>query len=159
MTHKILFVCTGNYYRSRFAEELFNARAYTLGLNWQAVSRGLGTERSANIGPVSPYVLEKLKALGIPVKADIRAPLQLTETDLVEAHLIIALDTKEHKPLMIKRFARWADQAIYWDVPDLHLMEAEDALSRIENNVTLLVQKLSRQDAHEHMKDVITKKH
>ena len=37
----LLFLCTGNYYRSRYAEELFNHRAAPAGLNWRAQSRGL----------------------------------------------------------------------------------------------------------------------
>ena len=143
MTYKILFICTGNYYRSRFAEELFNVLASKVGLGWQAVSRGLDADRGANIGPMSPYVLKKLKMLDIPVEVNIRGPLQLEETDLVEADLVIALDAAEHRPLMTKRFAKWADQTVYWYVPDLHLMKAEDALSRIESNVALLIQMLS----------------
>jgi protein-tyrosine phosphatase len=144
MPPKILFICTGNYYRSRFAEELFNALASRLSLSWQAVSRGLDTQQGANIGPISPYVLKKLKTLDIPVKANLREPLQLGETDLVEADLVIALDAEEHKPLMARQFAEWADRTMYWHVPDLHMMKAEDALSRIESNVSLLVQELSR---------------
>jgi protein-tyrosine-phosphatase len=32
----VLFLCTGNYYRSRFAEVLFNSVAGKMGLLWQA---------------------------------------------------------------------------------------------------------------------------
>jgi protein-tyrosine phosphatase len=143
MPSTILFICTGNYYRSRFAEELFNALASRLGLDWRAVSRGLDTERGANVGPVSPHVLRKLEMLDIPVEANLRAPIQLRKTDLEDADLVIAMDAEEHRPLMTQRFREWADQAVYWQVPDLHLMEAEEALSRIERNVTHLAQELS----------------
>jgi protein-tyrosine-phosphatase len=45
----ILFLCAGSYYRSRFAEELFNHRAPGLGLAWSATSRAraLAIERIA----------------------------------------------------------------------------------------------------------------
>jgi protein-tyrosine-phosphatase len=43
----ILFLCTGNYYRSRFAEVLFNSVAGKMGLPWQAYSRGLALERAS----------------------------------------------------------------------------------------------------------------
>ena len=50
----LLFVCTGNYYRSRFAEHLFNALAAQAGLPWRAESRGLAIEFGAhNVGPMS----------------------------------------------------------------------------------------------------------
>jgi protein-tyrosine-phosphatase len=53
--HKtVLFLCTGNYYRSRFAEILFNSVAAPMGLPWRASSRGLAIERGVNnIGPMS----------------------------------------------------------------------------------------------------------
>ena len=37
----LLFICTGNYYRSRFAEAVFNHHAKQRGLPWRAFSRGL----------------------------------------------------------------------------------------------------------------------
>ena len=39
----VLFLCTGNYYRSRFAEMLFNHLAVESQLNWKADSRGIAT--------------------------------------------------------------------------------------------------------------------
>jgi translation initiation factor 1 len=38
----VLFLCTGNYYRSRFAEVLFNSVARKMGLPWEVVARLLG---------------------------------------------------------------------------------------------------------------------
>lgn len=35
-TNQVLFLCTGNYYRSRFAEALFNYRTTTELLAWSA---------------------------------------------------------------------------------------------------------------------------
>lgn len=146
MKHKLLFVCTGNYYRSRFAEMLFNARAASLELPWEAVSGGIAAELGVwNIGPISPFVLRKLMALGIEVDAELRIPVQLQESDLAEADLVIALHESEHKPLMRRRFTKWADRIEYWDVPDLHLMRAEDALSAIENNISALIEQLRYQ--------------
>jgi protein-tyrosine-phosphatase len=45
----ILFLCTGNYYRSRFAEVLFNSVADKMGLPWRAASRGLALERGVRV--------------------------------------------------------------------------------------------------------------
>jgi len=59
--NKILFLCTGNYYRSRFAEHLFNWLAVKQGLDWQADSRGLALERGVNnVGAISRYAAEAL---------------------------------------------------------------------------------------------------
>src|SRR5262249_57225544 len=50
----VLFLCTGNYYRSRFAEALFNSVAGRMGLPWRASSRGLALERGVNnVGPMA----------------------------------------------------------------------------------------------------------
>ena len=38
---RVLFICSGNYYRSRLAEILFNHEAERVGLAWEAGSRGL----------------------------------------------------------------------------------------------------------------------
>ncbi len=54
MPHEVLFVCTGNYYRSRFAELFFTARAAQAGLPWAAQSRGF-ILAPQNIGPISPF--------------------------------------------------------------------------------------------------------
>jgi protein-tyrosine-phosphatase len=48
----VLFLCTGNYYRSRFAEGLFNHLASQLRLGWRADSCGLALDRgeTVNVG-------------------------------------------------------------------------------------------------------------
>src|SRR5713101_3323630 len=62
----VLFLCTGNYYRSRFAEALFNSVAGKLGLPWKASSRGLALERGVNnVGPMEGSAVTALEALGV----------------------------------------------------------------------------------------------
>lgn len=141
MRKKVLFICTGNYYRSRFAEMLFNALASQKGLDWNADSRGLELGTS-NLGPVYPRVLDRLSALGIPAETETRSPARLQMTDLEAADLVIALNEAEHRTLMARQFGQWADRTRYWDVPDLHFMRADEAFSRIERHVTTLVQQL-----------------
>ena len=65
--HKtVLFLCTGNYYRSRFAEILFNSVAGKMGLAWRASSRGLALERGVNnVGPMAVEAITALEALGV----------------------------------------------------------------------------------------------
>ena len=140
MKAKVLFLCTGNYYRSRFAELLFNQLAAAQGLPWVADSRALAIELGVNnVGPISTYTLVRLQEMGIAVPAPIRFPQQVTEGDLQAASLTIALDRTEHLPYIIERHPEWAERIEYWEVADLHAMTATDALSRIEVAVQELV--------------------
>src|SRR5262245_58634771 len=57
--------CTGNYYRSRNAELLFNALASMVRLSWPADSRGLDLSAGkGNVGPLSSYVADRLSRRG-----------------------------------------------------------------------------------------------
>ena len=65
---KILFLCTGNYYRSRFSEYFFNDLASKKGIKWQADSRGLNVNReSGNLGAISSEVIKALASFGIQI--------------------------------------------------------------------------------------------
>jgi hypothetical protein len=84
----VLFLCTGNYYRSRFAEELFNHQAERAGLDWIAQSRGLALERGAqNVGPISPFALHALKEMAVTARGADRFPQQCTADDLAGANI------------------------------------------------------------------------
>ena len=98
---RVLFLCTGNYYRSRFAEELFNHEAERAGLDWIAKSRGLALERGANnVGPIAPVVLHALKELTISARGADRFPQQCTVDDLAGADFVVAVKETEirHTP-------------------------------------------------------------
>lgn len=130
--NKILFLCTGNYYRSRFAEHLFNWLATKQGLDWQADSRGLALERGVNnVGAISRYALEAL-AVRLVNLTDGRFPKQATEADFKAAIKVIALDESEHRPLINERFPQWADEIEYWLVHDIDKTSASVALGQIE---------------------------
>jgi protein-tyrosine phosphatase len=143
MKAKLLFLCTGNYYRSRFAELLFNHLAAQTGAAWLAESRGLVvTADSGNIGPISPYVLAELAARAVEIGPELRFPRQLHHHDLAGARRIIALDAAEHRPLVEKLFPNWAGRVDYWRVPDLHALAVRDAFDRIDREVRALLQTL-----------------
>lgn len=135
MTNKILFLCTGNYYRSRYAEIFFNHLAAKKQVNWFADSRGLEASAGRNVGPISVFALKRLTHQGIPLSEPIRFPMQLEEKDLQEAGLIIAVNRVEHEPMMQKNFPAWAEKVTYWDVADLDITDSENALAEIERRI------------------------
>lgn len=138
--NKILFLCTGNYYRSRFAQHLFNALANNKGLNWQAESRGLAIERGFNnVGAISPHAIKGLRERGLSVPADERLPLQATDADFAIANKVIVLDEEEHRPIMLERFPQWIEKVEYWMVHDLDKITPVIALRQIEHNLIQLI--------------------
>ena len=146
--HKILFICTGNYYRSRYAEYYFNALTAKQNLDWEAFSRGLAIDElgGGNIGPITPRVILRLKEHDILVENKIRFPIQLTQADLQTADLVIALNEPEHRKLMQQRFPAWADRITYWQVPDLDQLSSEVAFPKIEQYVMEQLQRLGNPD-------------
>ena len=144
--HKILFICTGNYYRSRYAEYYFNAIAVKHNLDWEAFSRGLATELGGNIGPIAPRVIIRLKEQEIRIDEKIRNPIQLDQADLQAADLVIALNESEHRKLMQQRFPEWADRIIYWHIPDLDQVGSDVAFPKIEQYITEQLRQLDAPD-------------
>jgi len=127
----VLFLCTGNYYRSRYAEILFNSVAGKMSLPWKASSRGLALERGVNnVGPMAVSAVKALEARGLRAVAEFgRFPIQVTVDDLEAAHWIVALKEAEHLPLLKERFPGWAEKVEFWHVDDgpevLDLIERE----------------------------------
>jgi protein-tyrosine phosphatase len=139
---RILFLCTGNYYRSRFAEIFFNSQAKSRGLSWQAVSRGLALD-GCNFGPISRHTLSRLKAKGIAFDDDQRFPVQVSEADLAAAHHIVAVKEAEHRPMVEARFPDWRDRVEYWHVHDIDCATPDDSMPHLENEVLRLVERLA----------------
>ena len=136
----VLFLCTGNYYRSRFAEELFNHRAAQAGINWQAQSRALAIERGINnIGPLSPFALWGLTTRGLSAKGTNRPPQQCAILDLESADYIVALNEVEHRSLMRERFPNWESRIQYWKIGDVALVQPNKAFALIDAQVEALL--------------------
>ena len=136
----LLFICTGNYYRSRFAEAVFNHHAKQRGLPWRAFSRGL----AIHLAPpgISPHTREALAAREIDESHTGSERVSLAEPDLAAAHRVIALQDEEHRPMIRAAFPHWEERVTFWDVPDLPADPAF-ALPSIERRVAALLGELS----------------
>jgi len=96
--HRVLFVCTGNIFRSLTAEY---ALREILGANSGIVVASAGTEDFPHV--VSPLVRDYLLARGLDVSAHRRRTL--TAEILEEPGPVIAMST-EHRAVLAERFDR-----------------------------------------------------
>lgn len=115
----VLFICSGNFYRSRFAEAVFNHAAEQRGADWRAFSRGLATHLVDGAGDLSIHTRFALVSRGIPLACTGPRPVQLSDADLRRAARVIALKEEEHRPMMRALFSAWEDRIEYWHVHDL----------------------------------------
>ena len=142
MKKKIIFLCSANYYRSRYAEHYFNWLAAREKLAWEADSRGLKVGFWGNIGPIAQATVAALAEQGIHVGDPPRHPISLTHDDLAEADLVVAVKEAEHRAMMNEQFPHWEDHIEYWHIDDLDCVGPEEALPRLEQHVQALVHRL-----------------
>lgn len=133
----ILFICTGNYYRSRIAEILFNHFAGRESHPVQAFSRGLRLNPLKNTGIISPHVVPFLASHNIPVN-DVGAASALKSSDLSQAGRVIAMDENEHRPMMREKFPDWEPRIEYWHLEDDYLLTPDVVLPILKNKVEAL---------------------
>ena len=123
---RVLFVCTGNFFRSAFAEHYFNHLAAAnrrlpaddprrKAVAWVAESRGLdpaqlsSTQRAARM---SQYTVARLRQLGIPVPTDpatrlpTHTPRRLVLSDLERCERVVAMHDASHRPMLRRLLAR-----------------------------------------------------
>lgn len=146
-TKTVVFICTGNYFRSRFSEHVFNALAAQKGLRWQATSRGLQTWLTDNLGPISQHTIAGLAERQLPLSEPIRFPIQLSQDDLETADLVIALKKAEHHAMMVEQFPDWAERIEYWQIDDLDCALPDETLAACEACLVALVERLAGEDS------------
>ena len=142
----VLFLCTGNYYRSRYAEILFNARAREMGIAWNAISRGLAPD-PRNLGPMSRDTIAALRELDISVDEHLRMPIKVTDDDFAANHHIVAVKEKEHRPMIQQEFPGWLENVEFWHVHDLDCCGPEETLPHLDQQVTGLLLRLRNSDS------------
>jgi protein-tyrosine phosphatase len=121
---RVLFVCSGNFYRSRLAEILFNHEAAVAGLGWVADSRGLLDTRE--LKGLSENSKTYLKIVELEhLAAEPRDPISMSVEDLTGADLVVAMCRSEHRPMMEQKFLALAKalhksgRIRYWNIYDI----------------------------------------
>lgn len=137
---KVLFICTGNYYRSKFAEIYFNKKCMDHHLPYKAFSRGFDISNKSNIGLISKFAEGKLKKLNIKLPRNLKSPRLVKTTDLLKSDIVIALNENEHRPLVKKYFPQFEFKFSFWNIKDLYLEDPETSLIKLINEVEDLVE-------------------
>jgi len=119
---RLLFVCSGNFYRSRLAEILFLHYTDPEKRDWEVFSRGLA------VGPVmrgvASEVVDFLKPMGLDT-GDYRDPRPLLVDELIGASHVVLLNRAEHEPAIEREFhpvyrkLLGAGAITFWNVFDL----------------------------------------
>lgn len=139
----ILFLCSGNYYRSRFAEAVFNFHAQRQHMDAFAISRGLATHLVADFPVrISPDTTAALRKCNIALSFTSTHPKQVTNADLATAHLIIALNEHEHRTMLEALHPGWAERVEFWNILDVDAASPQSELPLLEKKVLTLLDNL-----------------
>ncbi len=144
--HKLLFLCSGNYYRSRFAEIFFNWHAEQRGLNWRAESRGL-IMMNDNPGPMSCAATARLNHHGISAEPYQRFPRKVTLSDMEAAQRIVAMKRGEHRDAIQTYFPTQLERVEFWDIHDLDRVMPEEMWPNLESAILALLDQLPANDS------------
>jgi protein-tyrosine phosphatase len=143
---QVLFLCSGNYYRSRYAEILFNHLAEMQGVPWRASSCGLELS-DLNPGPLSQHTRAALARLGIPIEAYLRPPRAVSDQDFESASHIVAVKEAEHRNMILRKFPHRLKDVEFWHVHDLDCGEPAQTTAHLDGLVSQLLQRLSQVEA------------
>lgn len=144
-TIEVLFLCTGNYYRSRLAEELFNHFAEVEGLSVRATSLGFTPHPEINPGTISIFTIKALSDRGITPQGAHRLPAPVQAQDFAGFRYHIAMSETEHRPMMERMFPKIQNQVRFWQVEDLAWEEPRNAIAKTEAEVRKLISEIQQE--------------
>jgi len=133
---KILFVCTGNSYRSPVAEALLKKVRGDLEVE------SAGTQQAGMIAPNAKKFLERENALEKLKKT----PEGIDQKNLDEYDLIVAMK-QNHKNEILRRHPQMEDRIEVWDIDDpiyLSYGSDEEVFEEIKRKVIELAKSISK---------------
>ena len=110
---KVLFVCTGNSFRSPVAEALLKKLRGDLEVD------SAGTYPASIIAPNAKRLLERQNAS----KKLKKTPEGIEQKNMEEYDLIVAMK-EEHRNYLLKEHPQLSEKLIVWDIDDPYLLPA-----------------------------------
>ncbi len=131
---KVLFVCSGNAYRSPVAEALLKKLRHDIKVD------------SAGINPAIPISEEAKKYLAIENAEQYlkKAPESLDNKQLNEYDLIVAMEPK-HTHIILSKCPKCVDKIVVWNIDDPYFLphgHAEKIFRQIRDKVLELANSL-----------------
>lgn len=139
---EVLFVCTGNYYRSRLAEVYFNSLAKRKNLSWKAFSVGTEADQNHNEGPISIHTIDACRQLDIHLPTPYRFPVQINEDHLKKAEKVVLINREEHFPYLQLHFPEFAATVIAWQILDVEFEKPATAIAALLSKVDDLIEQM-----------------
>jgi len=139
---KILFVCTANIHRSRFAEEVFNYLSIKDKKEYRAFSAGLKVGDFSYREIYYP-ALEHLDKLNIKPIRPKELSIHIDDVMLEEYDKIICMDKNEHRP-MVNANPRLSEyQFEYWEIVDIPKVDSTVSLPLCYEKVVKLYKEIN----------------
>lgn len=142
---KVLFLCTGNFYRSRLAEELLHGYSIQQGLDLVSDSAGLGPiPNPINVGPIRFEVIDYLRSRGVKPHGTKRFPRKCKVADIEVSDVVIGMNEIEHRCMVEEQFPDIdLEHVQYWHVPDMEEDPDNIGPDLMDRNVRKLLRQLS----------------
>ncbi|UCE96281.1 MAG: hypothetical protein JSV51_01330 [Candidatus Bathyarchaeota archaeon] len=131
---RVLFVCTGNAYRSPVAEALLKNVKPDIKADSAGIDPGIPISEAAKKYLINENAQKYLKS----------HPEGLVGKNLISYDLIVAMESK-HKEVLINSCPQCAEKIVVWNIDDPYFLPhgyAEKIFNQIKEKVTKLVNSL-----------------
>lgn len=144
---KIYFICMGNYYRSRLAEELAIHYARKYHVDLEVDSGGLSdVAHSQNPGPISKATMHYLEEKHVQPRSAQRFPKRVDRDSVFAADIVVCTDEDEQLHLFKQEFPDYAGKIISWRARDKHDDPWLQTPYLIDKHIHDLVKKLADEE-------------